>query len=718
VAFSGFARQELTLQQLIDSTKSYWSRDLTISMYYADKALTMVDTNDCINYGECLKNKGVIYYFLYKTDTADMFYQKALSAFRKCENKRGIQVVLNNLGVLNLVSGDRDAAISYYDESYDIAWQMNDTVAILRAIANISNIYVDIKNYPKSLEVLINGIDLAEKCDNFSLVTAFYSNLYSSYRHVNDFDNWRKYINKAETMIRSSNDSTAHARLLVNIASGQFHFKTQWAKAKGLPIKERNSYIQLMDSIIKLNHKALRYFHSRQMNLEIVHIYKKLGEAYQFLQKYQTSSEYFEKGLAKSKELKMNNYIKDFYSLLFTNSIVLDDVEKNQEYESKTMEYEAILVEEQINSKIAGFEVKYKTLEKEREIEKQRLTIEKQDLEHKRQVYFRNFLLIGTLLLLIVLFLIYRSYLEKKKANQIILEKNALLVEANEEIRAQNEEIQSQRDTVVEQKFFIEKQKTRIEDSILYARRIQSAVLPSEEQLKGWLTRYFVIFKPKDVVSGDFFWVYKDNDKMFVAVADCTGHGVPGAFMSMLGITFLNEIVGKTENLETDQILNELRNNIIDALRQKSDSKSQRDSLEISLACIDMQNNECQWSGAGIPLWIVRKHAENKVVEEFIPDKMPVGIYHKIKDFTSISITLQSGDRLFMGSDGFADQFGGPSGKRIKTAELKQLILDSCGLNLKEQQQTIEEYLTNWMNHYPKEPYEQIDDITLLAFEV
>ncbi|MFO7864681.1 MAG: tetratricopeptide repeat protein [Salinivirgaceae bacterium] len=712
------AQNNMQVNQLIDSTKKYWAIDVSKAMDYANKAMSECDTTDCITYGECLKNMGVVNYFLYHIDTAEIYYRKSLRVFESCNHQKGVQAILSNLGVLYLVSGNHGEALNYYEKAYDLALQLEDTLATVRSLVNLSNIYYDLKNYPKSLSILEKGKNLVRQCDDKRIVTAYHANIYSSYKYLNDYQNWKKHIIITGKMIREMKDSSGIARLNTNLASGLLQFKTKWAKENSLPVNNLSSYYPLMDSIIRLNNRALNFFRSNKMDFEVVHIHEKLGAVYQFLQNYNVSTKHFETALKIAQTHDMKSYINSLYRNLYANMMFVGNIEKMSEYEEKISITEAEIIDEEVNSKMAAFEVKYQTLEKEQEIERQRLTIEKQKAEHERQIYFRNFLLVSTLLLIALVIFIYKNYLNKKKRNQITAEKNALLISANEEIRTQNEEIQAQRDTVIEQKAFIEKQKLRIDDSILYAKRIQNAVLPSHEQIADLLKSSFIIFKPKDVVSGDFYWVAKSNQSFYVAVADCTGHGVPGGFMSMLGITFLNEITSKYPNADTGEVLDHLRNRIIMTLRQKSDSKSQRDSIEISLMKINMQTYDCQWSGAGIPLRVIKKSETNVAMDEYIPDKMPVGIYHKIEKFKSKQMELKPGDRIIMSTDGFPDQFGGISGKRYMTSKFKQKIVDTARLTVQEQKIELEKELSGWMLNNNRVPVEQIDDITVLCFEV
>ncbi|MBI4646560.1 MAG: SpoIIE family protein phosphatase [Bacteroidia bacterium] len=299
-------------------------------------------------------------------------------------------------------------------------------------------------------------------------------------------------------------------------------------------------------------------------------------------------------------------------------------------------------------------------------------------------------------------------------------------------------------------------------DSINYAVRIQRAVLPSEDYInelfqsletleKSGGKNYFILFRPKDIVSGDFYWAKKVNEYLIVTVADCTGHGVPGAFMSMLGISFLNEIVRKNEVTEAAQVLEYLRNNIIESLMQKGTLGEQKDGMDISLCAINTKTMLCQWAGANIPLWIVRPDPQGHIVSdgatgshgvisgtmpashsvtnaesdlagqaiftEIKPDKQPTAIHLKMAPFINHEIQLHQGDRLYMFSDGFTDQFGGPKGKKFTYNVFKQIIIETSKLPMPEQSKKLEKALDEWMC-YNDTIYEQIDDITVVGMKI
>lgn len=281
----------------------------------------------------------------------------------------------------------------------------------------------------------------------------------------------------------------------------------------------------------------------------------------------------------------------------------------------------------------------------------------------------------------------------------------------------------------------IRKQKEELTDSIEYASRIQRALLPSEQLLDQHQIEHFILFKPRDIVSGDFYWIGYKNNRLVVVAADCTGHGVPGAFMSMLGITFLDEIVIKSEITSTDQILEELRKHVIKALKQTGTAVDEsKDGMDLSLVSMDLLEHEFQFSGAYNPMLLVRKLKRseigklNKGQELDVPrgsiyngshllqtiraDQMPIGISEKKLPFRSNTFK-DEGYSIYMFSDGFLDQFGGPGGKKFMSKNFKKLILELQSLPLREQGAALEKVLKDWMGNIS-----QIDDILVMGLRM
>ncbi|MDF1548874.1 MAG: two-component regulator propeller domain-containing protein [Bacteroidales bacterium] len=271
------------------------------------------------------------------------------------------------------------------------------------------------------------------------------------------------------------------------------------------------------------------------------------------------------------------------------------------------------------------------------------------------------------------------------------------------EVQKRTAEIERQRDE-------IEEKNKNITDSILYASRIQTAVLPPTEFLNATLPEHFILFKPRDIVSGDYYWMTQKGDEIVIAVADCTGHGVPGAFMSMLGVAFLNEIVNRAEKLVASNILNGLRDNVKNSLRQTGKKDEAKDGMDIAL-CVLNQSKKClQYAGAYNPLYLMR----NEELQQFKADRMPIGIYYKEKQsFTNNIVGLQDNDVIYLFSDGYIDQFGGDNGKKFLRKQFKDLIIEIHKKPLIEQKEILDKTLEEWMGEY-----EQVDDILIMGFKI
>ncbi len=333
-----------------------------------------------------------------------------------------------------------------------------------------------------------------------------------------------------------------------------------------------------------------------------------------------------------------------------------------------------------------------------------------------------------------LIFFIYRGYRIKKESNRQLHEKNQAIELRNSEILQQKEEIQAQRDQIEEQRDILAEQRQEILDSILYAKRIQQAVLTPDELLDSILPQHFIIYHPRNIVSGDYYWATQHDDFSVVVVADCTGHGVPGAFMSMLGISFLNEIVNRIPEIRADIILNELRKLVIKSLHQTGGEMEQKDGMDMELCVLNHKTNMLQFAGANNPLIIIREknserplpenpeyktelytHLNGDVYEllQIKADKMPIGIYLQIKPFTLHEIKVYPNDQLYMFSDGYVDQFGGKNGRKFMTKKLKETLLSIADKEMKEQKIYLEKTLDEWM-----QGWEQVDDILVMGLKI
>jgi ligand-binding sensor domain-containing protein/serine phosphatase RsbU (regulator of sigma subunit) len=333
--------------------------------------------------------------------------------------------------------------------------------------------------------------------------------------------------------------------------------------------------------------------------------------------------------------------------------------------------------------------------------------------------------MIGVFLVyLIVLWRTARLKRHKKELEQTVRERTIEIYDMNEELRQQNDELASQRDEietqrnrVTEQNEQIRSQQESITASIRYASKIQNAMLPPEEVIKYLLPKHFILYKPRDIVSGDFYWLGQKEDKIIIAVTDCTGHGVSGAFMSMLGSALLNEIINSIEDLQANLILNELRDQVMVSLRQTGTLEETKDGMDIALCILDRNNMLLQYAGGNNPLYIIR----NNELIEVKPDLMPIGISSSAgKSFTNHEVPVRKGDALYMFSDGYADQFGGPDRKKFMISRFKKLLLDIQNKIMFEQKEILEHTLNDWMGLTGKShvKHEQLDDITVMGIKI
>ncbi len=304
------------------------------------------------------------------------------------------------------------------------------------------------------------------------------------------------------------------------------------------------------------------------------------------------------------------------------------------------------------------------------------------------------------------------SEIRQQKAN--IEEKNAELEQQQEEIISQKDELLMQKNVAEKQRDEISEQQEDILDSIYYAKRIQTALLPPDEHLDKILPEYFILYKPRDIVSGDFYWFRQFGESVVIVAADCTGHGVPGAFMSMLGSALLSEITLKHEHdLDSGIILNDLRDMIIKSLHQTGKVEEAKDGMDLAITILNHKEMTLQFSGAFNPLYLIREGSDE--ITEYRADRMPIGIFDIVnKNFTRHDVEIIKGDSLYTFSDGYSSQFGGKKGKKFKSSRLKKLILSVQEKSMKEQHEMFDTTIENWMGV----KYDQIDDVLLIGMKV
>ncbi len=489
----------------------------------------------------------------------------------------------------------------------------------------------------------------------------------------------------------------------------------------------------------------------------------KVGDPFSYLLDRYTYTDYlvffhrYDEALANL--LKLRRYFDDdtpvadrktYHRRLYEVYLLLEDYKNALANYEKYDEYKSEQVNENTLNSIKNAEV-----ERTRMIEAlKRENEEKLHTAERRRMRIVNIALIGGLgLFLLLIFYIARMLRIKHKAHAVVSEKNALLAEQNklladqaeeihaqndeiqaqnDEIREQNEEIQAQNDLLVEQKAeilaqarTIKEQSEEIHDSINYARRIQRSLLTPSKTIARIFPDYFVLYKPRNVVSGDYYWVGQFGDNKVSIVADCTGHGVPGGFLSVLGMANLNYIVG--QEVTPDMILNHLREAIITNLRQRSDvhtalhdaehpsaqgdlNDRSRDGMDVAVYIVNEKLMKLSYAGANNPLVLIR----DSEVQVLKPDRMPVGIHECLDPFQCTTIDIRQGDCLYTFSDGFQDQFGVETGKKFMSKRLRELLLEIHQQPMAEQKKILNVVYEEWRGPASN----QTDDVVIMGVRI
>lgn len=684
--------------------------------FYINKSLELCEKYEIENIKA--KNyilKGILYSDNGLYEESIGLYNKALSVSLEIKDSSLITKCYANIGVSYYFIANYEKAIGYYLKSLKILEEIKDSANISVLLSNLAVFYQMQNQYDKSINTLNKSLSYTDKND-YKKISSIYNNLVSTYIKIDSIDKALYYNNESLRLMELNRDFRGMAVAYNNMAE----------------IYRKSNNVKLAIEYLK---KAILISEKYSIQSDIPHYYRSLGVSYFDNNELNLAAEYTLKSIDICK-------IQGNRKLLLDNYFLLADIYRaDKKYEKSTellfiyKELNDSIVKEEYFKNIAELDAKYQAEKKEKEI----IILNKDNQLKEEKINKQNVLIYsfitGFLIIFIFSIIILRLYNLKKKANIELELKNAQIYSQKEEIEAQRDEIEEQKDYVIEQRDTIMLQKKELTDSIHYAKRIQSALLPLKESFDSLFENYFIIYFPRDIVSGDFYWIKEHKNKIICTVADCTGHGVPGAFMSMLGIAYLNEIINNDSYNNSAEILNQIRTNIVLSLHQAGKDSDSKDGMDISLCIIDKQLNKLQFSGANNPLYLIRRTQDSKlhdiendssnikIIEssnstlfEIKGDKMPIAIYDKMEDFTTNYFDLFSGDTIYLFSDGFADQFGGENGKKYMYKKFKNLLIESNDLDKKAQCNFITSELNKWMNY--GEWLEQTDDITIIGLKI
>jgi len=682
-------------------------------------------------------------------DTAVYFYNKCIEYAKKDGNKILEFKALSDVYVLYLDNSDYINAKKMAYGALETAKELNDSLIISQALNNVGNIYMYLELYEEALKYFMDAINIYPIEKNPREAGKLYGRLGNLYLYIDDYINAEKAYKRALPFFEKADFKNGIIIATQNLgviekrkenfekALEYYHSALEGYRSVGY----RAGMAQCQANIGNIYSELKNYTKALQMLKDALVIFT---EENQMIDEIVCNSEIAEVYIKSGQTKKALSYAHHAEKLLEalpkndkTKLMVLRQLE--QIYVSRkdtSIAYRYLLAYQSLNDTILKHEsqeridllkIQYDFGQKEKDI--QLLTIENElkeaELKRKSQFQILYIILIGISVL--AFFVTLSLFRTKKKANIALELKNAEILQQKEEIESQRDEIEAQRDMVYSQKLDLEAVHSKISQSIDYAKLIQSSILPDPLVLNERIADYFVLYKPKDVVSGDFYWWAKVENKLIIAAVDCTGHGVPGAFMSMLGISFLREIVMKEYVTHPGVILRKLRKEVIRSLKQSNELGSTRDGMDMALVNIDLESKKIQYAGANNPLYIVSKNAvieNDKVIPyqldgleeklyEVKPDKMPISIYHKLEPFTNHEIQLQKGDKLYLFSDGFIDQFGSADGKRFMYSNFRNLLLTNSQKDFQQQSKVLDDTFETW-----KGDKDQIDDVLIVGLEL
>ena len=636
-----------------------------------------------------LSRLGSFYSAKSEFERAIEYYQKNLEIKIELDNKRGIGIAYNNLGNQYLRLSEFDLAIENYKKSLEIFKEIGMDNGTAASLTGMAVIYEYLKQYESALEVHKEVLEIRKKQDRPSDLANTNSNIAITYSSLL-FDTLTNIYGEMfiDTILsKNIKPDIEYGKEAIRYNTTALEIRKEINDIRGLSITLPNLgnmylYMGEMD-------KAEAYFTEWLQLPEDVHdnetkiaTYLGLGKISMYRRDFNTAKVYFNLALRIADKIKKRTFIEYSTNNLAEIYARTNDFKEAYFYHKRFHNVFDSLNQEQMRDQISEMQVKYETEAKEKENELLRI---EQEVQASKLKNSRNALIAAILVVLVFVGLVIqliRQNAFKRKANLELARKNRLITEQTKEIT----------------------------DSIQYASRIQNAVLPPEDILSNLLPEHFIIYRPRDIVSGDYFWITEKNNRIITIVADCTGHGVPGAFMSMLGVAYLNEIISKHDNIHVDEILNELRNHVIDSLHQTGREGENQDGMDVALYIIDKKTKELEFAGANNPLIIFRKGE----MIELKPDKMPIGIHTRAHEpFTKKEFQLKEGDMLYAFSDGYADQFGGPQGKKFMIKNFRKLLLSISKKSLKEQKKILENSLDTWMKNT-----KQIDDIIVMGVRV
>ena len=585
---------------------------------------------------------------------------------------------LNTIGASYQVRGNYIMAIDFYQQCLKIREALKDMKGVASSLANIGSIYININEFAKALEYQQRSLKLAEEMGNQASMASSLNNIGIIYQNLADYKKALDYNQKSLALYQTLGDKQGIAASYANIG---------------------NTYATIGD-----NEKALEFqLKSNAIAKEIGDKFGEstsltaIGKSYMKQKKFALALECLNKSNQIAKESEDINSEKEVTEVLYETYKEMGNYTKALSFYERFITLKDSILKDDNQRQIANKELEYQYEKKaaadsvvnaeERKVTHALILAKNAQIEQDNTQKWA--LYGGVCLLLVFGGLMYNRFRITSKQKNII------------EIQKLETE---------KQKEIIEEKQKEILSSISYAKRLQEAILPPNSLIKQNLPDSFFFYKPKDIVAGDFYWLetdQKNSNALLFAAADCTGHGVPGAMVSVVCSNALNRTVNEFGITNPGEILDKVSELVVETF-EKSESEV-NDGMDISLCYFDKSKNELKWSGANNPLWIIR----NNTLIEYKPNKQAIGKVDVPLPFITQTIQLQKNDILYLFTDGYADQFGGEKGKKFKLSSLQELFLSKCHLPMDEQLKEVEKTLSNWKGNI-----DQVDDILIIGIRV
>jgi serine phosphatase RsbU (regulator of sigma subunit) len=618
---------------------------------------------------------GNVFYYRGEIDEAIVNYTSSLEIRKKIGDKKGIAGSYNNIGVIFHEQGNYEKAMENHFNSLAMKEEIGDTAGMSSCYSNIGRVFLVQKKYSKALIYYNKSLELERLINNKSGIALANANIGIIYNHLREYTNAMKSLSQSLLINQSLGDKRAIASVYINIAN-VYGVQGMYEKALYNQLKAANIYKEI-DS---------------KQGLALV--YRNSGVSYTALNKLSEAKFYLNNSLIIETAFNNKVGIKDCYyelsNVYYKNADYFNAYKYRKMFESLKDSLFTIHSVKQVEE----MSERYSSLKKDKELTEKELEIAKRQTEtDKKQIQINVFIICCVLILLFAMF-IYRAYRGKRIINEQLNDRNELIQVHKKSVEEINKNITA---------------------SIAYAKRIQNAVIPSEEKFKLILPNSFVFFKPKDIVSGDFYWITEieestvNSRSVLLAVGDCVGHGVPGALMSLMSYNLLEQIVKDHKNYSPSLILDDMAEAVGKLLIDNDEKQSVKSGLDITLCKIDLQKMVLNYSGAQNSLYLVR----NGNLIEYKADKRSIPSNVNSISFTSNEIPILTNDSFYMFTDGYADQKGGLDNKKLFYKPFQELLLQISHLSLIEQKTELDSFFTNWQGNN-----EQIDDVLVVGIKI